>query len=159
MRARTSAAICTVFVLMGRMRAACRGSMTQITAVDAIVCGETILSFLFLLISTPILGRRVWNQENDGRTGRADMRDRGGEIVKKYCRRFWMSRYTGSCSFSLCDADLCEKKISKHCSSHHHLRLRILNQAECTPSSYLNDEVFIHSTHLSPVSSWETEWV
>lgn len=31
----------------------------RITALDAIACGETIPAVLFLLISAPILGRRV----------------------------------------------------------------------------------------------------
>lgn len=34
-------------------------SMTQITAVDTIVCGKTILCFSFLFISTLILGLGV----------------------------------------------------------------------------------------------------
>lgn len=73
-RKRNTAILSNVFGLMERQQAGRQAAqrdiglltpvdgMTQITAVDTIVCGKTILCFSFLFISTLILGLGVWNQ-------------------------------------------------------------------------------------------------
>lgn len=81
-------------------------SMTQITAVDTIVCGKTILCFSFLFISTLILGLRVWNQvdwwkDTVSGGGRAKRKERGRECANEYFGQFWMSRDTDSFSLFL----------------------------------------------------------